>query len=63
VNIGPYQVVLWTPSILRDADSEVGETYYTVCVRHPQLWFERNNMHGVYRWRAVIGWLDVRRFA
>jgi hypothetical protein len=56
-------VVLWTPSILRDADSEVGETYYTVCVRHPQLWFERNNMHGVYRWRAVIGWLDVRRFA
>lgn len=61
MNIGPFQVVYWGPRVTVDRDDD--SAYVTLSVRRPHFWAARDDMHGVFRWRIVLGWIDVRRFA
>lgn len=62
MTIGPYTIIAWPPASVRAERTDDGATI-TVEIREPQFWFERNAYHGLYRWRMLVGWLDVRHEA
>lgn len=58
MNIGPYQVIYWGPSVSKSEDGDI-----VVTVPRPCLRYVRGAMAGIYRWCAMVGWVEVRRFA
>lgn len=62
MNIGNLQVVWWAPVVLERSD-DGGDVIVSLRLRRPHLWAEWDSLSGIFRWRVVVGWLDIRRFA